>query len=185
MESMLRLYANDDAGGAAAAAASAAQLAALTRRAEAAEAEQRRLGARVAELEREARGAALGKRSAETRAAALRDVVGVKRARLESTTAAAATATAAAATATAAATRAVDALDDATTCRVCFSEPRQMVFLPCFHLAVCAGCSDELRSRAVEALSVAARRRGAAAAKPLCPVCRTDATSIVGPIFQA
>jgi ankyrin repeat protein len=116
MESMLRLYANDDAGGAAAAAASAAQLAALTRRAEAAEAEQRRLGARVAELEREARGAALGKRSAETRAAALRDVVGVKRERLESATAAAATATAAAATATWALSSRRELLRDAYAC---------------------------------------------------------------------
>jgi ankyrin repeat protein len=192
--------------GAASAADAASALAAMTRRAKAAEAEKRRLCARVAELEHEARGARLGKRSAETHAAALRDVVGVKRERLESATATAATATAAAATATAAAdtataaaetataaaataaataTRAEDALEDATTCRVCFSEPRQMVFLPCFHLAVCAGCSDELRSRAMEQLSVAARRRGAAAAKPPCPVCRTEATSVVGPIFQA
>jgi hypothetical protein len=162
-----------------------AALAEMTCRAEEAEAEQRRLAARVAELEHEARGAALGKRSAETREAALHDIVGVKRERLESATAVATTATAAAATATAAATRAADALDDAITCRVCFEAPRQMVFLLCFHLAVFAGCSNELCSRAADQLSVAARRKGTPAAKPLCPVCRTHADSIVGPIFQA
>jgi hypothetical protein len=148
----------------------AAPLLAMTRRAQAAE-------ARCAALEHGARGDALGKRSAEARADALHHIVGVKRERLEH-------ATAAAACAQADATRAADALDDATTCRVCFSEPRQMLFLPYCHLAVCAACSAGLRALASQALPVAARSRGAPAAKPACPVCRTEADSIVGPIFH-
>ena len=149
-------------------AADASQMAQTTAR-NAAEAKPASLAGRVAELEHALRDAARSKRSADEHIAALSSEVAVKRARLDEAVAAAATAT--------------RALDDAQTCRLCFAERREMLYQPCLHLAVCKGCSDDLVRHAGESLSIAARRKGAAA-KPECPICRTEAESIIGPVFM-
>jgi hypothetical protein len=133
------------------------------------EAERARLTARVAELER-----ALSDEQRSRRIAELSAAVAVKRARLDNATAAKAVAKADARTAS--------ELDDAQTCLVCMAAPRQMLYQPCLHLAVCSGCNDKLVRHATDDLSVAARRRGLAA-KPLCPICRAKADVITGPVF--
>jgi hypothetical protein len=162
--------------------------------ADTAEAELAQLRGRVAELERATRTAERGKRSAEAHAA---DLGTVKRERLQQAdgavkaaqavagraTAALDDAAVAVAAAEAAAERAADALDDATTCRVCLSEPRELVYAPCFHLAVCRGCHEQMVALATADLPLALRRRKGAVGKPLCPVCRAPAEKTIGRIF--
>ena len=155
----------------------ASALAAERQRADAAE-------ARVKALEAEARQAAKGKRSAEAAAHEMRRVVGVKRELVETATAAAATATAAAAAATADAARAANELDKAMTCIVCLDEPRQMIFMPCAHFAVCSACHQVLHVRAEGELSIAERLKNVQP-KPMCPICRKPAELVVGPIYHA
>jgi hypothetical protein len=145
-----------------------------TARAEAAEAEQTRLTSRVAELERALRDKQRSKRGADTRIAELSGAVAVKRGRK---------AIVIAFKADAKADAAASELDDAQSCRLCFAAPRQMLYQPCLHLAVCSGCNDNLVRRAADNLSVAARRKGQAT-KPLCPICRTEAECITGPVFM-
>lgn len=165
-------------------------LAAMTRRAEAAEATQQRLvaekgvlAARVCELEREARAATLGKRSAEAHLAAAQRTVKVKLERVETATAAAATATAAAASAAQALQQVETELDTVTMCCICLSAPRRMLFAPCFHLAGCAECVDNMRRAKAEELTIAQRRKGAAP-KLECPMCRTPTDTVMGPVFM-
>ena len=141
----------------------------------AAEAEQTRLADRVAELERSLRIEKRSKRSADAHIAELSAAVAVKREKLED-------ATAIAAAAFARVDAAAGELDDAHICCVCLTARRQMLYQPCFHLAVCSGCNDDLVRRAGDNLSVSARRKGVAA-KPLCPICRTEVESIAGPVF--
>lgn len=153
----------------------AEMLAAQTARADAAEAEEAQLTARVAHLERALSDEQRSKRGADTRIAELSAAIGVKRQRLSE-------ANALAAKAVAKADAAASKLDDAQTCRLCFVAPRQMLYQPCLHLAVCSGCNDKLIRRATDGLSVAARRKGVA--KPECPICRIDAERVTGPVFM-
>ena len=147
-----------------------------TARAEAAEAEQTRLADRVAELKRALHDKQRSKRAADMQIAELSAAVAVKRERLSE-------ATATAAKAVAKADAAARELDDALTCRLCMAAPREMLYQPCLHLAICSGCNDDQVRLAVDKLSVAARRKGQAA-KPPCPICRTKADRITGPVFM-
>ena len=167
---------DDDKGDARAADVSAttaaltAQLAAMTQRAQAAE-------ARAGALERDSRDAERSARNAAAHAAA---IVGVKRERLDD-------AVAAVANAEAATTRAVAALEDAGSCRVCENAPRDMLFVPCMHLFMCEGCCGELMKRAECKAGAPVRTRRAnaddapRAALP-CPVCRAPIESMIGPV---
>jgi hypothetical protein len=49
-------------------------------------------------------------------------------------------------------------LDDFSTCRICLSNERDTVILPCFHLVTCASCRAKVTS---------------------CPVCRSDITGSI------
>jgi ankyrin repeat protein len=160
-----------------------ATLAAMTVRAEAAEAqlkaageEQAVLRARVAALELAAETAERGQRVAErsargadARAAAATAIVGVKRERAQKAEAAAA--------------RAEHRLDAASTCIVCFEAPRNVLFIPCSHLAVCQGCCAREEQKAYDNLSIGERKQPGARGAPKCPACQTVFTDKRGPVF--
>lgn len=57
------------------------------------------------------------------------------------------------------------------SCVVCLDAPRSVVLLPCKHLAMCDGCSDQLVVHAREQFVLGV----SSSLQVLCPVCRAPA----------
>ena len=57
-----------------------------------------------------------------------------------------------------------------TLCTICLTNPKNMLFLPCKHLCACSECANQIVKR-TNALNDGS--------KPLCPICRAPAQTIL------
>ena len=133
------------------------------------------LAAARAAADQMARGArATGERKLldEARMDMLRDAVAVKRELLEDATAAVAVAQSEAA-------RSAAALEDSRRCVVCMAAPRAALFLPCSHLACCAGCHAAMVAEQAAKLGREQRALGIPPQLPGCPICREPVRDVV------
>lgn len=52
--------------------------------------------------------------------------------------------------------------DDNPDCAICFSEPKELIFIPCGHFSICGCCDKQLTKR-------------------VCPICRSTIISTIKP----